>query len=719
MKIKSGASIGIASLVVTWLLGLGSGTASASHTCPGDPSVCGRLGPLIPFHKDAIHAALVWTGEKHAEKRSKICFWMRPSEWRGTDLVDPNTGPLGTLKSTFEQVVYGGFRFSTGPHGLDASVTTRINADIPRDNGLCFDLTHPDAFESTGQVNVADLTEADFTLNAAAFSSAGHSRGLNYNIFCSGNVALADGRLLFVGGHDKAGNNGIRKLNIFDPRTETWVPRPVPPVKADFLADPTGLAFAHADPLNEANTDPSHSSDMKYQRWYPSAVTLPDRRVLILSGTDQDSSVGRANAAATKYRLNTPEVYDPVTDTTIALENARKVLSMYPPAHVIQTGPGKDDWKVAVIGEADHSVLGPEMKFAGDPSDVDRGINIRSYDPWPYSGKTYFLDVLAALNDPHRNLPAENHWAPAVKDDAAMAHESAAGAHLVELDAKGHAISQKVVLFGGGCGERPDDFPCNGATVEMIDFQAPSPTWKLQDSLIQPASQNNAVPLPNGKVLVIGGNRGRGRCSADGVTPAANWNNSFHYQVFDPAPPERPERGTITAVVQTTIPRHDHSTTLLLPDATVIAMGGNRTDLANDPCQAGLDTGVPVAQVYFPPYLSNGDRPLIEGAPDQISYRRSFVVSVSEGSGTIGSVALIRQDPQTHNWGWGRRYVKLWFTQQGTHLIVQAPAVPGLAVPGYYMLFVLNPEGVPSIAKLVHLDHDAQEHRDVHRHAHD
>jgi hypothetical protein len=55
---------------------------------------------------------------------------MRPSEWRGTDVVDPDMGDLGTLRETFS-LVYGGFPFSTGPNGLDESVTTRIKADIP------------------------------------------------------------------------------------------------------------------------------------------------------------------------------------------------------------------------------------------------------------------------------------------------------------------------------------------------------------------------------------------------------------------------------------------------------------------------------------------------------------------------------------------------------------------------------------------------------------
>jgi hypothetical protein len=38
------------------------------------------------------------------------------------------------------------------------------------------------------------------------------------------------------------------------------------------------------------------------------------------------------------------------------------------------------------------------------------------------------------------------------------------------------------------------------------------------------------------------------------------------------------------------------------------------------------------------------------------------------------------------------------------NLIVAAPAAAGLAVPGFYMLFVVSEEGVPSVAKLVHLD---------------
>jgi hypothetical protein len=600
----------------------------------------------------------------------KVCFWMRPAEYRGTDLVDLTVGPLGRLKPTFEELVYGGFRFSTGLNGLDESVTSRIKTDIERENTQCFDLEHPDAFKNNGKFRVEDLNKEDFALNAAAFSDAGSSGGLNYNIFCSGNVTLTDGRLLIAGGHDKTGNSGVRKINIFDPATQSWLPRPVPPVKADFLADPTGLLFRHANPLNELNTDPPDRSDMRYQRWYPTAVTLPDGRVLILSGTDQDTSVGPAGVAATKVRQAVPEVYDPKTDRTIALESARKLFMMYPHAYVVQTGPGKDDWKVAVTGE----VQPP----------LPQGDALRAYDPFTYNGNTYLLDVLGALADPDIDVPAENHWE--LVSTAKDAHNTGAGAALWTLGADGKALSQKVVAFGGNSGAGSQAV----ATVEMIDFQGNNPQWERQEDLVQAATQNNAVVLPDGQVLIIGGASGRG----------ASFVNSFRLQMFDP------DSGKIRTLVSTNVPRHDHSTALLSPDATVYIMGGNRTDLV----PGSRDAGVPVLQIYYPAYLFQGPRPLMEQAPAQIFYGTGFELQSSD---KIKSVVLIRMGPVTHNWDWGNRYVRLAFDESEAEdeeggklreLHVQSPALPALAIPGYYMLFVVNEEGVPSVAKLVHLE---------------
>jgi hypothetical protein len=637
------------SVVLLWLAVVSPAQAAA-------PAAVGELGSLIPFHKDAIAAGLMWG----AGGDPKICFWMRPSEYAGTDLVDPDKGPVGALRSEFARVVYGGFSFSGV---LDASSKSRIKADIPRENTQCVDLTDKAALTETGKYDVRALTPEDFELNASAFHDAGFSRGLSYNAFCSGNVTLADGRIAAPGGHDKLGNAGIAKVLLFDPIKEWWTPRVQPQVRLDWAADPTGTAFEHANALVRENVDPADPSDMKYRRWYPTAVTLPDGRVLILSGTDIDPTGGPSAAPFKKIRYATPEIYDPDRDATLALESAQKLLVMYPRSYVVQTGPGWDDWKVALLGEAQ------------PPYPTEAELRTQ-FDPWHYDGKTYLLDVLGAENDAHRDTPAQNHYE--LVADAALSHDSGAGAQLWTLGADGMPVSQRVVLFGGFNGRGT----AVSNVVESIDFSAPAPQWMSHQPLDLAVRENNAVVLPDGRVLVIGGSGGRG----DGPI-------EYNYQLFDPS------TGTMSVVARTSVPRHDHSTVALLPDGSVLAMGGNRTDLVpGDP-----DAGVPVGQLYRPAYFFRGARPSLDDAPDAIEYGGTFDLEVTS-SESVGAVAIIRTGPVTHNWDWGNRYVRLAFqTGHDGTLSVAAPAVPGAAVPGPYLLFVVSASGVPSVGRLVWL----------------
>jgi hypothetical protein len=636
------------------------GLATLTARAQSNPSEVGELGPLIPFHKDAIYSTLIW----NECGSPKILFGMRPSEFRGTDLVDPTLGPIGELRQTFDDLVYGGFGFS---NTLDASVQTRILADIQLENCLVFDLEHRDAFRNNGIYDAALLTPADFALNAAAFSNAGGSRGLYYNIFCSGNVSLADGRILFIGGHDKGGNNGIRKLNVFDPERMRWRRRPNPPVREAYLLDPAGTV-PHPNALDELNTDPLHTSDMVYQRWYPTAVTLPDGRVLILSGSDQDTSVGPSLAALTKVRVEVPEIYDPETDTTSALENSRRLAGMYPRSYVVQTGPGVDDWRVLSVGEVEPP--------------LPTGSELRPYDPFTYNGNSALLDVLGAEADPQQGsavsdtgtgIPTSPHWAAV--PPATLAHDSGAGAMLVELNGCGRAESQRVVLFGGSNGAGSD----RSAVVEMIDFESSSPQWVRQQDLPEQIDQNLAVALPDGNVLVLGGRT---------ENPSAP--NNLVYQIFHPS------TGHLHTVATTTVPRHDHATALLLPDGSGAIMGGNRVQIV----PTDRDAGVPVMEIYKPPYLFQGQRPRITSAPEEIRYGSEFRLRVR---GDVASVALMRTGPVTHNWDWGNRYVKLTTEQRGRRVTVRAPELPGLAVPGIYMLFVVDCNGVPSEATRVRL----------------
>jgi len=88
------------------------------------------------------------------------------------------------------------------------------------------------------------------------------------DLFCAGQAALPDGRILVAGGHT-ATVLGTDEANIFDPHTQTWISLP----------------------------------KMAYRRWYPTVTALPDGRMLVTAG-DQTS--------ATDF-VPFPEVYDPST----------------------------------------------------------------------------------------------------------------------------------------------------------------------------------------------------------------------------------------------------------------------------------------------------------------------------------------------------------------------------------------------------------------------
>lgn len=631
-------------------------TASAAEPSAGCdvsplPELCGKKSGLVPFHKDAIHSSLFWSGGKR-QKCPKMIIWMRPSEYKPKDYVNPTVGGVFSgFNPNYLSLVQGGI----GLTQLDESGWSRYAPDLDRENAQIIDVCGIQGLVDQGKFTkelITELNEDDLRMTDPFYEDAGFSRGLNYNLFCSGAVAGADGDLYAFSFHDKRGNNGGRKVNVFDTKKEAWRYRPITCVRQQWDEDPTG-ASPHCSALDESNTDPTLSSDMKYKRWYPTAVTLPDGRILVLSGSNTEEG-----APVELIRQPVPEVYDPSTDTLIALENAQKLLPMYPRAFVVQTGKSKRDWKVCVVGEV-------ESRAGG------------FYDPFLYNGKTSCLDVLAALADPNRDAPAESHWT--LIDVAANPHDSGAGVMRVKIN-KDKSWSQQVWIFGGG-----DNINPPVATAERIDFAAETPKWERIDDLIRAATQNNAVILPDGRILIVGGATGRGR------TP------TLELQLYD-------LEGDRTTLVSSTVPRHDHSTALLMPNAGVWIMGGNRTDLLASNIR---NQSVPVMEFYEPPYLFRGERPLIKRAPEKIRYGQKFELQLSSGHSQdeiqVGSVVIVRSGPVTHNWTWGNQFVELPFSKEKRGIAVKAPHLPGLAVPGDYLLFVVSKDGVPSEGTRVRL----------------
>jgi hypothetical protein len=724
----------------------GAGGQYTPDTCVQGHHVCGDFEPLTPMHgAEGVHAGLVW---KDRASMPKVLYWARFTDYKGIDVADPAViqakiaaGALTDLKNvndfnaalrggdfpggaadTFKKLVYGGFNIV---QGLSQSVPTRILGELQHDRAQLFDISHPDAFKNADKFDTVVLDDSDFALNAAAFADAGQSRGLHYNLYCSGHAALADGRLVMVGGHDMNSNNGLFKVNVFDPNTERWAERAQPCTQANWRRDPLGASLFAADPaakfypgcnpLDIVSTQPRDRSDMKYARWYPTAIALPNDTVLVLGGTDEDATIGpspvpfpnlaASDAAfrASKVHQVVPEIYDPRTDRTIQLENARRIFPVYPQAEVVQTGPGPNDWKVCAIG-------GPSVPLASDDPFL-QGKPFTKFDG-PYDGSTSCLDVLGALQDPDRDVPGQNHWTH-LADSADGEDYCCATASLVELGKNGKTLSHKLVMFSS----KAPKTRAPTKTIEMIDFTDSVPAWKRQSDLIQTGTFYKAVALPDGKVLVTSGKDGINR-RPDGSPQLYEDRNVLPVQLFDPS------NGTITKLAKTTVSRGLHGNALLLPDATVMIMGDDRINLvppgdraypAGDP-----DQGVANGQIFKPPYLFSGPdqeavRPVIVEAPYEISYGGHFDVDVDGSASRIKSVSIIRTDFDTHSLEAGEKYVKLAFRLKGDaddgELRIDAPKFPSQALQGHYMLFVIDQAGVPSIAKHIHLKADGDDDR--------
>ena len=461
----------------------------------------------------------------------------------------------------------------------------------------------------------------------------------NTNLFCSGHSFLPDGRLMVTGGHDKNFNFPFSEGLGAKGINFFDHMRMFNPLLSPWVAHPTG---------------------MQWGRWYPYNITLANGNVAIMGGsywTNRDNLSVLPDTDPNPM----PEKYTFATGTVAAYtqdQNPAGQVDLYPILHLLGDG------RVLVTGNGSRYFDGNDPSMAGH------------FLAYPSGG------IGAGPN------PGSSKYA----QSSAM-YDTATG---------------KILVVGGTPGL--GGTPVKDAVVANTSIaQAWTPVGQMGFN----RKFHTATILPDGKVLVSGGTQCTGgnniTCtefpnpdSGGAVLTPELWSESAPNDWQDMAPSP------------SGIPRVYHSMALLLPDARVLIGGGGLPGALGEPGAGSAGTnqfrgyGHPDAEIYSPPYLFdlNGQpvaRPVITSIQTKkIGLGQTMQVGYSSATG-ITSAVLVRLGSVTHGNNQDQRRVPLSFTVNGSNLNVTMPATGQMCPPGPYMLFILNANGTPSVAKIITL----------------
>ncbi|CAA9355594.1 MAG: hypothetical protein AVDCRST_MAG68-4402 [uncultured Gemmatimonadetes bacterium] len=475
------------------------------------------------------------------------------------------------------------------------------------------------ALMPTGQVAYFSGSQHDIDNNRADRVDATRfwtpaTRAIRYvrspaqDLFCCGHAFLPDGRLVAAGGTDAYNEEvpgahhphfpGLRETNILSAAPPAW---------------------AAAAPMG-----PQPGRTVGGGRWYPTLLTLPDGKVLAISGHPTNDDTRHNNTSLETY-VPTPA---PAGAWTYRGERT-DVPDSYPRLHVLPNG---DVLSASAMGGLTRRWNPTSGAWSEAATNVAYDADIWwSSVILPLRGTDYNTRILAV---------------------------GGASARILDLGAGGTATG---VAWNDTGPRTVAATPAHGANPRRLHC--------------------NSVLMPDGTVLVLGG-------STDGTDARA----VMAVERFDPA------SGVWSAPGSLAIPRVYHSVALLLPDGQVWIAGSDHNG------GRGMAARERRIELYRPPYMRRGLRRPSISAPRSIGYGATFTLTSFQA---LQEVVLIRCGSVTHAYNADQRYISLAFQPDAAFgsFSVVAPPDGRIAPPGPYLLFGVivstTGERIPSIGKFV------------------
>ncbi len=455
-----------------------------------------------------------------------------------------------------------------------------------------------------------------------------------------------------------------------------------------------------------------------------SMANLPDGRILTYSGSE------RRTWPSTEQTYSV--IWDPITDSfTERLHTGHNMfcgtLTSMEDGNIFVTGgrngsnspwttvfdPTEDDWKplenMASGGRWYPTTLtlgdGNIMTAMGSATNVRNPDLFSSDSGWRVLNGIDFIE-LRTRRSPHNWFPllsqAPNgdvfhYWDPiethfiSTEGNGHSTHAHSDHDHTEHAGGVQVMYDEGKLLISGsndGSWNRNDDVPREAFTV---DLNTGTPKIQSIQPMIYPRKFHNFVVLPTGGVMAVGGNTTGAKFQDNGSVMEA--------EVWDP------DTGQWSLTAAMTVPRDYHSTALLMVDGRVITAGGGYS--SGNPNAGGTHQD---AQIFSPSYLfdDNGDlatRPVITAAVADANHGESLLVT---STSNISEFTMTRLSAVTHSMNTDQRFFRPDFVNLGNGSYqVTVHSNPNVATPGYWMLFAIDANGVPSEAEVIRINADA------------
>jgi Domain of unknown function (DUF1929) len=295
----------------------------------------------------------------------------------------------------------------------------------------------------------------------------------------------------------------------------------------------------------------------------------------------------------------------------------------------------------------------------------------------PYASSTFDLLEIGMQGNPvygSTKTPTQFYVSNLIRPVSGSADRSSAMLEIRASNGDLHYANGTILVAGGGYDT------VAASHVDVFDPMAKA--WRPTIDTGTPRMDPATVVLPDGRVLIINGHDPDGN---PGVLRAEYVDPLNGFSLTD---------GTASMPDQ----RGYHGVALLLPDGRVLIGGGRDGDTWSS-------WEKPTIQYYSPDYLTK-PRPTILQAPAQVAYNQPFAVFTAGGAPK--DAVLVALGSMTHSFDQNQRVVQLPITKvvssNGKYALATVSPHDGwVAPPGTYMLFVLDGNRVPSVAKMIHL----------------